>query len=195
MRRPLLLVTAVALALGVLIPSAALGQGGGWYFKFLFTPQAGLNSAGLSCGWHSSGCVGPTPPPGPALDFPAASSHANDAVYFRSFGFKPSGGDEWVAWGTPFTFPDEYTTCKTIYVNIYDSDIDLLATMWYTHTYRTSSADMLMYVSQSGRPNQAVFAAMTKAPWDDTVPESQREKWACYNADWWTGVHLHEYRQ
>jgi len=147
MRRGLVVLAAtgaILLALAVLTPRTVQGDGLGKWLKFLFTPQAGFNSAGLSCGWHSGGCVGPTPPPGPALDFPAASSDAGDTVYFRSFGFKPSGGDEWVAWGTPFTFPDEYTTCKTTYVNIYDRDIDLLATMWYTHTYRTRSADMLM---------------------------------------------------
>jgi len=187
MRRPLALLAASAamvLALAVLTPPA-LGQGAGKWFKFLFTPQAGWNSACLSCGWHSGGCVGPTPPPGPALDFPASCSDTGYDVYFRAFGLKPSGGDEWVAFGTPSTVPGGI--CVETQVRIRDKDASRnLGWILYMHTYQTRSGDMLMYVNQSGRPNQYVFASMAHEP-------DQPENSDCVQAGYWTGPHVHEY--
>jgi len=178
--------TVAGFVLGVLLVSRA--EGIGWTPKFLFTPQGGLNSACLSCGWHSGAC-GPTW--GWALDFPASCSDGGQQVYFRNWGFKRSGSTEWVAWGTPFTVPG--TTCKTTEVRIYDTSMNRLGTMLYTHTYKTRDADMMMYISQDGRRNEYVFAGMAKEPWlDQGIPESEKENWDCYNAGWWTGRHVHE---
>jgi hypothetical protein len=194
MRRPFALLAttaAVVLALGLLAPHTARGDGLGKWLKFLFTPQAGLNSAGFSCGWHQHACSSALDP-GPALDFPSASADAGDAVYFRSFGFKPSGGDEWVAFGTPYTVSGGI--CVETAVRMRDKDAyNTLGWMRYMHTYKTRDADMLMYVSQNGHKNEEIFARMAKEPWNYAVPESQRETWDCYNANYWTGIHVHEY--
>jgi hypothetical protein len=188
MRRPLALVAAtvaIILALGLLPAPSAHADGLGEYLKFFFTPQAGLSSICLSCGWHSGACVGPTPPPGPALDFPASCSDAGYDVYFRAFGLKPSGGDEWVAYGTPFTVPG--ALCMQSEVRIRDKDnYNNLGWMRYTHTYKTRDADMLMYVSQSARLNQYVVAGMAHEP---DHPENSD----CVTAGYWGGPHVHEY--
>jgi hypothetical protein len=41
--------------------------------------------------------------------------------------------------------------------------------------------------------NETPFAAMAKEPWDETIPESERENSLCYEKEWWGGRHLHEY--
>jgi hypothetical protein len=148
-RPPALLAAAAVLVLaGLAIPSVALGQGAGVVFRFLFTPQAGYYSAGLSCGWHAHACTGPTPEPGPALDWPASSADTGDNVYFRYIGIKPSGAPEQVAFASPDTVPDDEAVCKTTRVTIRDEDTQaILGYMFYTHTYLTSPYDMQMSVS------------------------------------------------
>ena len=189
----LLGVLAAAVALGLLVAplgeSSAIAQGGGVYIRLLFTPQAGVNTANNSCGWHEGACDEDATR-GPALDFGAIGTDTQ-TVYFRAYGFKPSGTQEQVARGTPFT--DEYATCKTTYVNIYDLAGHLLGTMLYTHAYRTATGNMMLYASPTRPMVQYAFAAMAKEPWDGTIPEGERENWACYNNDWWGGRHLHEY--
>jgi hypothetical protein len=178
---------AVGLLLGVLVPRPA--EGAGQWVKFLFTPQAGYSSTCLSCGWHEGACVG-QPPPGPALDFPASCTDT-ETVYFRSFGLKWWGSEEWFAWGTPFTVPG--TTCKTTEVRMFDTSMNLLGTMQYVHTYKTHDADMMMYVTVDGRENEYVFAGMAKKPWEDGgIPDSEKENQVCYDRGLTTGVHLHE---
>lgn len=179
---------AVGLALGLLIPRAAFSQGGGEWVKFLFTPQAGVNSACLSCGWHSGAC-GPTS--GPALDFGGLCTDTQ-LVYFRNFGFKASGSPQLVAYGVPVAVPD--ATCKTVYVNIYDFQSNLLGRMYYTHTYMIGGGSVMMFASQSGSPNEGVVAGMAKKPWDDGgIPDSQKENQACWDQHLTEGIHLHEY--
>lgn len=185
MARTLALVAAAGVLgflLGVLIPTPA--QGAGWTPKFLFTPQAGLDTTCLSCGWHSA-CVYPYPW-GTALDFPANCSDSGQDVYFRNFGFKPSGGEEWVAWGTPFT--DLYATCKTTYVWTFDKNINRLGTMYYVHTYKTRDADMMMYVSEGGHKNEYVFARMVDAD------NANCPGWVWLEEEqmWYWPRHLHE---
>ena len=179
---------AVSFALASLTPGQALAQGSGSWLKFLFTPQAGYNSACLSCGWHSGAC-GTTW--GPALDVPGNCSDGGYQVYFRSFGFKPSGTQEWVAWGMPFTDPD--ATCKTTYVNIYDRASNHRGTMTYVHTYRTRDTEMRMYVDEYGWQNEYVFAGMARDPeLDGGVPDDEKENQLCKDLGWWTGRHVHE---
>jgi hypothetical protein len=194
-------VLAAAGATGFLLAVAAcsvtLGQGAGW-FKFLFTPQAGLNATCLSCGWHDA-CVYPYPW-GTALDFPAACSDTGDDVYFRSFGFR-WGTEEYVAFGRPFTVTNPPPLCKTTEVRIRDKETyDILGYMRYVHTYKTRSADMLMYASEDGTLNEDVFAQMAKDPSPPPPatppPAEEAENWGCINAGYWTrpnGVHVHEY--
>jgi hypothetical protein len=182
------IVTGLAAAAGFSLAAAAfsasVAQGAGWW-KFLFTPQAGLDAVCLSCGWHDA-CVWPYSW-GTALDFPASCSDAGYDVYFRSFGFKASGGDEWVAFGTPLT--RTATLCTETMVRVRDKDASTtLGWMHYMHTYRTRSADMLMYVNEDGRLNEDVFAGM------DHDPE-HRENPGCVSAGYWTGPHVHEYHE
>jgi hypothetical protein len=190
MHRPLALIAVTAitgLGLGALAPSPA--EGDFWWVKFLFTPQAGLNSACLTCGWHSV-CVDPYPW-GPALDFGGACSDGGQQVYFRNFGFKPSGSMECVAWGTPFRVPG--ITCKTTEVRIFDTNINYLGTMRYVHTYKTRDADMMMHINEYGYKNEYVFAGMAKDPDEDQgIPENEKENEECKRQGYWTGVHLHE---
>jgi len=192
MRAALALTVAMALALGLLVPTPVFAQGSGEWFKFLFTPQAGLNSVSLSCGWHDGPCT-PGASTGSALDFPGDQADT-ETVYFRSFGFNRLDYAQMAAYGTPFNFPD--AICKTNYVRIYDTGSNILGTMWYTHTYLyPGGGNMMMLAIKSGVRNQSAFAGMVQAPWDETVPEDQRENWACYDQEpdpWWTGVHLHE---
>ena len=178
-RPPALLAAAAVLVLaGLAIPSVALGQGAGVVFRFLFTPQAGYYSAGLSCGWHAHACTGPTPEPGPALDWPASSADTGDNVYFRYIGIKPSGAPEQVAFASPDTVPDDEAVCKTTRVTIRDEDTQaILGYMFYTHTYLTSPYDMQMSVSPPTSVTSVHFAEMV-----------QTENQDCP----WGGVHLHE---
>jgi len=172
--------------LGVLVPRPA--EGSGQWVRFLFTPQAGVNSACLSCGWHSGAC-GPTS--GPALDFGGLCTDTQ-AVYFRSWGFKPSGGQELVGYGAPFTVPQ--ATCKTTYVDIYDFQSNFLGTMYYVHTYQTIAMTIALYVHPNGYKNEHVLGGMAKKPWEDGgIPDSEKENQACYNQQLTEGVHLHEY--
>jgi len=199
MRRPpalLIAAGAIALLLGLSVPTVAFGNPTSW-IKLLFTPQAGHSATSLSCGWHSGACGATV---GTALDFPGGSSDTGGDVYFRVFGFIPSGADQWIGWGAPITASG--TTCKTTYVNIYDRNQNLLAGMWYTHTYRNAVSTINIWVAQSGRMNQVVFAGMTKdpdpPPPTPAPPPEQAENLGCkyHQPDpWWTGVHLHEYYQ
>ena len=149
--------TAVGFFLGVWAPRPA--EGSSPWVKFLFTPQAGLNSTCLSCGWHSS-CVYPYPW-GTGLDFPANCSDSGQDVYLRNWGFKASGSQEWVAWGTPFTASG--TLCKETYVKVFDKNMTVLGWMRYLHTDKTHDADMMMYVTVEGRKNEYVFGRMVDA--------------------------------
>ena len=197
-RRPALPVAMCAtfLVFAALVPTAAFGQGYRPWLKFLFTPQAGMSSACLSCGWHNA-CVWPYSP-GPALDFPASCSDAGDAVYFRSLGQMPDADGEYVAFGRPSTVPGG--TCVETRVTILDKETyDVLGYMRYTHTYKTRSADMLMYADHNGTLNEDVFAGMAKDPSPDPPatppPPEQAENEGCIAAGYWTGVHLHEYHE
>ena len=177
---------AMALALTLLATSPTFAGGKGKWVKFLFTPQAGYNSACLTCGWHEGGCVG-QPPPGPALDFGGLCSDGGQQVYFRNFGFKPWGEHEWVGWGTPYTV-DETAICKTTEVRIFDKDTTQLARMRYVHTYKTSGGSMMMYVTQGGHKNEYVFAGMV----DADNPGCPGWVWLEEQEMWYWPRHLHE---
>ncbi len=189
---------AIAAVLGLILCAPAGGRalaqtppGTGWLIRLVFTPQAGLNSTGLSCGWHSGACGATL---GPALDFPADSSDMYDDVYFRVFGVIPSGVDQWIGWAQPFTVVG--TTCKTTRVEIYDRNQNALASMFYTHTYLTSTSTMNIWVAPNGRLNQTPFAEMAKAPPPSPTPvpaDAENRECAYHQPDpYWTGVHLHE---
>ena len=191
MRRLLALALAAAVVgsfLGV-VRSKSAADSDQWV-KFLFTPQAGLDSVCLSCGWHDGACTAGVP--GSALDFPGSCADT-ETVYFRSFGFNRLDYAQMAAYGTAFAYPP--ATCKTNFVRIYDTGSNILGTMWYTHTYLyPGGGGMMMLAIKSGVRNQSAFAGMAKWPGTPTVPEDQWENWECVNHDppWWTGVHLHE---
>ena len=178
--------TVVGSLLGVLLPRPA--EGSGQWVKFLFTPQAGVSSACLSCGWHDV-CT-ENWNPGPALDFPASCTDTQ-AVYFRNWGFKASGSTELVGSAEPLT--DPYATCKTTEVRIYDMQSNLLGRMYYVHTYRTIAMTIVLYADPGVHKNERVLGGMAKKPWEDGgIPDSEKENQACYDQGLTTGVHLHE---
>jgi len=189
MRRLLALALAAAVVgsfLGV-VRSKSAADSDQWV-KFLFTPQAGLNSVCLSCGWHDGACWAEVP--GSALDFPGSCADT-ETVYFRSFGFNRLDYAQMSAYGT--AFEDASAICKTNYVRIYDTGSNILGTMWYTHTYLWSTGgSMMMLAIRFGTWNESAFAGMAKEPGDETVPEEQWENQECYDQGLTTGVHLHE---
>jgi hypothetical protein len=192
MRVPLAVPTtaaAMAFAFGLLLSTAAFAQGGGESIKFIFTPQAGLHSACMTCGWHSA-CVEPYPW-GPALDFGGSCSDS-ESIYFRNFAFLPPGSaNTYVGYAAAYEIAG--TLCKTVDVRIWDTQGgDPLGRMSYVHTYRVDSGATWLYASEDGYDNEYIPAHMAKEPWDEDIPESQRENWDCYNQGYWTGVHLHE---
>ncbi|MCJ7509548.1 MAG: hypothetical protein MUP14_01485 [Dehalococcoidia bacterium] len=186
----------LALALAAAVVGSLLGvvrsrstEGFEPWFKFLFTPQAGVDSACFSCGWHDGACGSIK---GTALDFPASCTDT-ETVYFRSFGFNNLSSTQLSAYGTAYNLPG--ATCKTNCVGIYDTQAHLLGTMYYTHTFLYVGGNKQMYTSYPGTRNQSAFAGMTQAPGTPGVPESQWENDGCVNHKpypWWTGVHLHE---
>jgi hypothetical protein len=184
MPRPLVLATAAAavgLVLVLLAPRPSFAEGRGSWVKFLFTPQAGYNSACLSCGWHDV-CTDDWNP-GPALDFPASCS-GGQSVYFRNFGFLwPQTSTAYVGYAAAYEV--DYTLCKTVKVPIWDTGGTVLGEMWYVHTYLTYPGIIWLYANGNGYENEQVVALM--ADWGNH-PENQR----CIELGWWTGPHLHE---
>jgi hypothetical protein len=185
----------LALALAAAVVGSFLGvvrsrsiEGSETWFKFLFTPQAGYHTASVSCGWHDGACV-PGASTGSALDFPGDDADT-EWVYFRSFGFSNSYDVQMAAYGMAYNLPG--ATCKTNYVNIYDTGPNMLGTMYYTHTFLVVGGQIQMYAKTGGTRNQQYFAEMAQWPGTPTVPEEEQENWDCYNLGWWTGVHLHE---
>jgi hypothetical protein len=191
MARPLVSATAAAivLALVLLIPSPAVAFRGLDEVKFLFTPQAGYNSACLSCGWHD--VCNDNWQPGPALDFPASCS-GGQSVYLRNFGFMSGQSDiTYVGYAAAYEVPD--TTCKTVRARVWDTGGTVLGEMWYVHTYRTYPGTIWLYANKYRYENEQVVAAMAKDPDEDGgIPEYQKENEQCKRLGYWTGVHLHE---
>jgi hypothetical protein len=185
MRRVLGLATlalVLGTALALLFGDAAQGDGygRGKWVKFLFSPQAGLNSACLNCGWHGA-CVGPTPAPGPALDY-GTCSDSRDHVYLRVFGFLPPGSPmTYVGYASYYAPPG--TLCKEIDARIRDTSANLLETMRYVHTENPYPQMVYMYAdgSANGYLNEQPFAHM-----------ASDENQGCKNQNLWSGQHLHE---
>ena len=182
MRAPLPLaaaVGAIVFALGLLVPTAASAQGGGEWIKFLFTPQAGVNSACLSCGWHSGAC-GTTA--GPALDFAGGCSDGGGLVYFRTFAFLPPGSAPRYVGEAAYYMPAPWQ-CKEVQAKIWDTEGNLLGRMRYVHADPLYLGTILLLASADGLKNELPFAEMAN-------PDNQ----TCIDAGWWSpgGVHVHE---
>lgn len=109
-------------------------------------------------------------------------------MYFRSFGFKPAGSTQSVAWGTPAELPDEICVTTEVTISTWGKSVEL-GTMRYLHTHKTRDAVMLMYVNEDGFPNEVVVGQMARDPSDPEYPENQQ----CKDLGWWRGIHVHEY--
>jgi hypothetical protein len=188
MRRPFA-VGVLGVVLGVvvaLLPSdKAQGDGLGMWIKFLFPPQAGWDSACLSCGWHASAC-NPPYTPGPALDF-AGTCTGTRQVYFRAFGFLPPGTPtQYVGYAAAYV-PTDWA-CKEVRARVLDWHGTYVVSMRYVHTENPWIQPILLYAngSTNGYPNEHTFVEMTTM-----------EKQTCIDQGYWQpppadGVHVHE---
>lgn len=170
----------VGFALVLLVPSLTFAEGSGVWVKLLFTPQAGVNSACLSCGWHDV-CT-ENWNPGPALDFPASCSDSSRDVYFRTFALLPPGSAPRYVGTAAYYMPDPWQ-CKEVQANIWDTEGNLLGRIRYVHAEPLYLSTILLLASADGLKNELAFANMAN-------PDNQ----ACIDRGWWTpgGVHVHE---